>query len=42
MCLSYVMYDVHNYELKDTKIICIVSDYGIEKKQYHSRGVHDI
>ena len=31
MCLSYVMYDVHSYESKDTKIICIVSDYGMEK-----------
>ena len=31
MCLSYVMYDVHSYESKDTKIICIVSDYVMEK-----------
>ena len=31
MCLSYVMYDVCNYESKDRKIICIVSEYVMEK-----------
>ena len=31
MCLSYVMYDVHSYESQDRKIICIVSDYMMEK-----------
>ena len=31
MCLSYVMYDVQSYESKDTKIICILSDYSMEK-----------
>ena len=41
MCLSYVMYDVQTDQSKDTKIICILSDYSIEKRQYHSRGVHD-
>ena len=42
MCLSYVMYAIQSYESKDTKIICILSDYGMEKRQYYSRGVHDI
>ena len=42
MCLSYIMYDIHSYESKDTKIICILSDYSKEKRWYHSRGVHDI
>ena len=42
MCLLYVMHDVHSYESKDTKIICILSEYGMEKRRYHSRGVHDI
>ena len=36
MCLSYVLYDVHSYESKDTKIICIVSDCVMEKRQYSS------
>ena len=40
MCLSYAMYDVHSYESKDRKIICIVSEYVMEKKQLSSRGVH--
>ena len=40
--LSYVIYDVHSDESKDTKIFCLLSDYGIEKRQYDSRGVHDI
>ena len=31
MCLSYAMYDVHSYISKDRKIICIVSDYVMEK-----------
>ena len=31
MCLSYVMYDVQSYQSKDTKIICILSDYSMEK-----------
>ena len=42
ICLSYVIYDVNSDESKDTKIICILSDYGMEKRQYDSRGVHDI
>ena len=32
MCLLYVMYDVHSYESKDIKIICIVYDYVMEKR----------
>ena len=36
------MYDVQSYESKDIKIICMLSDYGMEKRQYHSGGVHDI
>ena len=40
MYLSYVMYDVQTYQSKDKKIICILSDYSMEKRQYHSRGVH--
>ena len=31
MCVSYAMYDVHSYESKNTKIICKVSDYVMEK-----------
>ena len=31
MCLSYAMYDVHSYESKDRKILCIVSDFVMEK-----------
>ena len=42
ICLSYVIYDVHCDNSKDTKIIYILSDYGMEKRQYDSRGVHDI
>ena len=42
MCLSYVIYDVQSDESKDTKIICIRSDYSMEKGQYDSRGVHDM
>ena len=42
MSFSYVMYDVHSYESKDTKIICIMSDYVMEKRRYSSRGVHYI
>ena len=38
ICLSYVIYDVHSDESKDTKIICILSDYSMEKRQYDSRG----
>ena len=40
MCPSYVMYDVHSCGSKDTNIICIVSDCGMDKRQYSSRGVH--
>ena len=42
ICLSYVIYDVQSDESKDTKIICILSDYGMEKRQYDSREVHDM
>ena len=31
MCLSYVMYDVQTDQSKDTKIICVLSDYSMEK-----------
>ena len=42
ICLLHVIYDIHSDESQDTKIICILSDYHIEKRQYYSRGVHDI
>ena len=31
ICLSYVIYDIHSDESKDTKIMCILSDYGMKK-----------
>ena len=42
MCISYIIYNVQSDESKDTKIICILSDYCMEKRQYNSRGVHDM
>ena len=38
ICLSYVIYDVHSDESKDTKIICILSDYGMEKGNMIQEG----
>ena len=35
-----MMYTVMNKKIE--KIICILSDYGIKKRQYDMRGVHDI
>ena len=42
ICLLHVIYDIHSDESQDTKIICILSDYHIGKRQYYSSGVHDI
>ena len=40
--LLHVIYDIHSEESEDTKIICTLSDCHIKKRQYDSRGVHDI
>ena len=32
ICLLHVMYDIHSDESEDTKIMCIQSDYHIEKR----------
>ena len=39
ICLGYFIYNLYSCISKDIKVICIVSDYGIGKRQYSYKGV---
>ena len=38
ICLLHVVYDIHNDESEDTKIICIQYDYHVEKGNIIQEG----
>ena len=42
ICLGYVIYNLYSCISKDIKIICVVSDYCIGKRQYSYHGVDHI